>query len=176
MIRRDTLSKYTLFLVIGICLFLTSCGSSKNVVYNPAEVRDLSAELGFPISNTDKNIPLYAEISVWLGVPYKYAGTNRRGIDCSGFVHRIYKDLYKKNVSRSTSGLEKDTKKVSKGKLEPGDLVFFATSSNKKKISHVGIFLKDGYFVHASTSKGVIINHLDQDYYRRTWKKGGRLN
>lgn len=161
---------------IGICLFLTSCGSSKSVVYNPIEVEDLSRKLGFSITNTDVNMPLYAESSLWLGVRYKYAGLDRRGIDCSGLVHRIFQNVYSRDVSRSTNDLVKATKKVSKGKLTTGDLVFFATSSrNKKQISHVGIYLKDGYFVHASTSRGVIVSHLKEDYYKRTWKKGGRL-
>jgi len=131
--------------------------------------------MGFAINNTDQNIPLYAEASMWLGTPYRYSGTTRNGIDCSGLVLRIFKNVYNKNVSRSTSGLEKDARNISKKNLKAGDLVFFATGSNKKKITHVGIFLKDGYFVHSSTTRGVIISHLTEDYYRQRWKKGGRL-
>jgi len=161
--------------IVLFCLLLSSCGSHKTVVYNPVEVKQLSREMGFSINNTDENIPLYAEISTWLGVPYRHAGLSRRGIDCSGLVHRIYKNVYKKNVSRSTKDLEKNVKKRSKGSLKAGDLVFFATSGKSNKISHVGIFLKDGYFAHASSSRGVIVSHLDEEYYKRTWKKGGEI-
>jgi lipoprotein Spr len=165
-------------LLLTVCTFgllLASCRSQKAVVYNPAEVRQLSQEMGFPIANTDENIPLYAEASVWLKTPYRYGGLSRKGIDCSGLVHRIYRDVYGKSVSRATAGLEKEAKNISKNGLRAGDLVFFSTSSNRKKINHVGIFLKDGYFVHASTSRGVIVSHLDEAYYRRAWKRGGRL-
>lgn len=168
-------AKGFILLIITIGLLFTSCGSKQGLAYNPKEVRQLSGEMGFPIDNTDENIPLYAEASIWLGVPYRYAGLSRKGIDCSGLVNRIYRNVYSKNVSRSTSDLVKQTKKLSKSKLKAGDLLFFATSGNKKKISHVGIFLKDGYFVHASTSRGVIVSHLDEDYYKRTWREGGRF-
>lgn len=164
-----------ILLIIVIGLLFTACGTIQNVVYNPKEVKQLSAEMGFPIDNSDENIPLYAEASVWLGVPYRYAGLTRKGIDCSGLVNRIYRNVYSKNVSRSTSDLEKQCKKISKSNLKGGDLVFFATSGNKNRISHVGIYLKDGYFVHASTSRGVIVSHLEENYYKKTWKKGGRL-
>ncbi|GAB6012314.1 C40 family peptidase [Viscerimonas tarda] len=158
------------------CLLLSSCRSQKQVAYNPVEVIQLSREMGFPISNTDKNIPLYAEASVWLGVPYRYAGLSRKGIDCSGLVNRIYWNTYRKAVARSTVELDKTTKNTSKKNLRAGDLVFFATSSNnRKKINHVGIYLKDGYFVHASTSRGVIVSHLEEEYYHRAWKRGGRF-
>lgn len=131
--------------------------------------------MGFNIGNTDKNIPLYAEASFWLDVPYRHGGSNKRGIDCSGLVNNIYRNLYSKNTPRSTSDLVKATRKVSKSDLKAGDLVFFATSSKKKQISHVGIFLKDGYFIHASTSRGVIVSHLNEKYYVNNWVKGGRL-
>jgi lipoprotein Spr len=164
-------------LLFAVCLFGLLFGScrSRTVAYNPVEVRQLSREMGFFISNTDENIPLYAEASLWLRTPYRYGGLNRQGIDCSGLVYRIYRNVYRKTVSRATAGLEKETKKISKGSLRAGDLVFFATGSNKKKISHVGIFLKDGYFVHASTSNGVIVSHLGEAYYLRTWKWGGKV-
>lgn len=175
-VMKENQSVKSLLFIIGIgCFFLTSCRSQKAVVYNPVEVKQLSRQMGFTISNTDENIPLYAEASMWLGVPYRYGGLNRRGIDCSGLVNRIYRNVYRKNVSRSTTDLDKASKKIAKNGLRTGDLVFFATSNKHKGISHVGIFLKDGYFVHASTRRGVIVSHLDEDYYRRTWKKGGRL-
>ena len=66
-------------------------------------------------------------------------------------------------------------RKVTKSDLKPGDLVFFNTSKRKKGINHVGVFLKNHYFIHASTSKGVIISSLHENYYRKHWKKGGRV-
>lgn len=173
---------YLLSFVVSLLLF-SSCGSQKmtsnRLLYDPAEVSNLSAKLGVRLSNLDKdddkNMPLYAESSLWLGVPYRGGGLSRKGVDCSGFTFLMYQKVYGKKIPRSTADLSRmKMKKVSKNDLQTGDFVFFATSS-KNKINHVGIYLKDGYFVHASTSKGVIVSHLYEDYYRRTWKKGGRL-
>lgn len=169
--------KYSIF-IIGLFLLvgLSSCGSSKKVLYNPVEVEQLSRALRIPINNDDPNIPLYAEASLWLGVPYRYGGNSKAGSDCSGFVWQVYHRVYGKRLERSSDDqAKKDVHKVGKGGLKPGDLVFFRTSSKSKKIDHVGIFLKDGYFVHASTSRGVIVSNLDEDYYKKAWQKGGRV-
>jgi len=170
----DTTKKYLVFL-FAVVLALSSCRTQKEIVYDPQEVKQLSRQMGFAINNTDPNIPLYAEVSFWLGVPYAGGGMSRKGVDCSGLAGRIYTNVYSTKIPRTTSALDKETHKVSKGKLKAGDFVFFATSRKGKHINHVGIFLNDGYFVHASTSRGVIISHLDEEYYKRTWKKGGRL-
>jgi len=155
-------------------LSLSSCGSKK-ILYNPAEVAYLSKQLKIPISNDDENMNLLAEVSLWLGVPYKYAGSSKSGTDCSGFTRQIYSRVYNKKLERSSDGqAKKNIRDVNKGNLQIGDLVFFKTASSKK-INHVGIFLRDGFFIHASTSKGVIVSNLNEAYYRKTWKKGGRV-
>lgn len=162
---------------IGILLLIgaSSCRSNK-LLYNPAEVEQLSRSLKIPISNNDPNIPLYAEVSLWLGVPYRYSGNTKSGSDCSGFVSQVFLRVYGKKMERSSDDqAKKDVLEVRKGSLEPGDLVFFKTSSKSKKIDHVGIFLQNGYFIHASTSKGVIISHLEEEYYKKAWNKGGRV-
>lgn len=172
---------FSIFILFGF--LITSCGTQKSrggLLYDPKEVALLSDKLGVALSNTNKdddyNMPLYAEVSQWLGVPYRSAGLSRRGLDCSGFTYLMYQKVYRKNIPRSTSDLSKTKmKQVSKKQLQTGDLVFFATGRNRNKISHVGIYLKDGYFIHASTSRGVMVSHLDEDYYRKAWKKGGRI-
>jgi len=66
---------------------------------------------------------------------------------------------------------------MARSRLQEGDLVFFNTNGNKRKTpSHVGIYLKDGRFIHTSTSKGVMVNNLNEPYYKRTWLTGGRVN
>lgn len=179
---KHSITKYTLVSFL-LFLFLVSCGSqkkSRGKLYNPKEVASLSQKLGITLSNTDKeddnNMYLYAESSLWLGVPYRHGGLSRKGVDCSGFTFLVYQKVYGKNIPRSTADLSRmKMHSVSKRKLKAGDFVFFATNSKSSKISHVGIYLKDGYFVHASTSRGVIISHLNEDYYKRTWKKAGRM-
>lgn len=165
--------KIVLFFIVG--LMLTSCGSKK-VLYNPVEVNDLSQKLKIEISNDDKNMPLYAEVSQWLGVRYKSAGVSKKGVDCSGFAHLIYQKVYGVAISRSSSEQANMSHKVSKNRLETGDLVFFATNSkNRNRINHVGIYLKEDKFIHASTSRGVIVSSLKEKYYIQSWRKGGKI-
>lgn len=176
------LIKYFLFLFC-ISLLLSSCGTQRTqggMLYDPKEVAELSHKLGIPLSNLDRdddrNMPLYAEVSFWLGVPYRHAGLSRKGVDCSGFTYLMYQKVYRRKIPRSTSDLSKmKMHQVSKRDLQTGDLVFFATSKNRNRINHVGIYLKDGQFIHASTSRGVIVSHLDEGYYDRTWIRGGRI-
>jgi lipoprotein Spr len=177
-----TAVSYAIFFIL-LLLSATSCTTQKlagRLLYDPKEVADLSSELGVSLNNTDKeddrNMPLYAEVSLWLGTPYQYGGLSRKGVDCSGFAYLIYQSVYKKKIPRSTSGLSNmKMYNVSKRGLQAGDLVFFATPGNSGKISHVGIYLKDSCFVHASTSKGVIVSRLNEAYYIRAWKRGGRV-
>lgn len=160
---------------ISILIGLSSCGSSK-VLYNPVEVEQLSRSLSIPIKNDDPDIPLYAEASLWLGVPYRYSGNSKSGLDCSGFVIQVFQRVYGKKLERSSEDqAKKNVHEIDRGGLKPGDLVFFITSPKSKRIDHVGIFLRNGYFIHASTSKGVIVSHLEEDYYKKTWKKAGRV-
>lgn len=175
---RFSLIKTGLFLLL--LLALSSCKSSYNTnLYDPKQVSQVSGKLGIPVKNTskedDKNMRLYAECSLWMGTKYKYGGLTKRGVDCSGLVFNVYKNVYKKTIPRSTKDLSAKSKKISKGSLYAGDLVFFATTGNKKKVSHVGIYLKDGYFIHASSSRGVVVSHLDENYYKKAWVKAGRI-
>ena len=73
--------------------------------------------------------------------------------------------------------LRHDCRKISRDRLKEGDLVFFRTSSSvrKKEPNHVGIYLKNGRFIHASTSRGVVVSSLSEPYYVRTWIGGGRV-
>lgn len=119
------------------------------------------------------NIRLYSFIDDWYGTKYKYGGMSKSGVDCSGFCNVLYNYVYNKSMKRRSSDIANDINKVSKNKLKEGDLVFFNIS--KKKNSHVGIYLMNNKFVHASTSKGVLISSLDNPYYKKTYNKGGHL-
>jgi hypothetical protein len=125
------------------------------------------------------NVALYQAAAFWLHVPHIDGGTSRKGTDCSYLVYIIYKTVYHKIIERnSASILNKDCKRISRRRLKEGDLVFFNTMGSPKSkshVNHVGIFLKDNKFMHASTSKGVIISDLDENYYRKVWVCGGRV-
>jgi murein DD-endopeptidase / murein LD-carboxypeptidase len=122
------------------------------------------------ILNTD----LYGSIEKWLGTPYRYAGKTLDGIDCSSFVNKIYENVYCYMLTGNSADLAKQVTKLPKNELQEGDLVFFKI--NKRNISHVGVYLGDDKFAHASRSKGVIISDLNHPYYRKYFVKGGRVN
>lgn len=123
--------------------------------------------------NGTEDIRLIQEIDTWLGVPYKYGGNTRQGTDCSGMVLSIYKNIYGIDLKRSAYELWQQAQWISPEELKFGDLVFFQTKDNK--VSHVGIYIADSYFVHASSSRGVVIDNLNTDYYKKRFVSAGRI-
>lgn len=154
-------------------LFLSSCGTTHRAV-NFKELAKASVKLGMEIELKD-NHKLYIESAKWIGTPYRGGGTNQRGVDCSGLTQQLYRSVYRKELSRSSNDQFKSVQKINKRKLEAGDLVFFSTDRSGKKVGHVGIYLKDGKFIHASTSSGVIVSKLNEPYYKRNWISGGKF-
>lgn len=139
------------------------------------EQRELSQKLGIEIGKDD-NLALYKEVANWLGVPYRYGGSNKNGVDCSGLVCQIYLTVYDKKLHRSSANIyDKNCRKIKKSQLETGDLVFFATGKSRSKVNHVGIYLKDRKFVHSSSSRGVVISNIDEKYFVRTYVSCGRV-
>lgn len=121
------------------------------------------------------NHQLYLEAANWIGVPYRAGGTTKRGTDCSGLTSQIYKKVYNKKLKRSTEEQMKQASRVGQSNLQEGDLVFFSSRNSRKKVAHVGIYLKDGKFIHASSSRGVIVSSLNESYYKQHWMRGGRI-
>lgn len=113
-------------------------------------------------------------VNAWLGVPYKYGGCSKDGTDCSCFVSTFYKDVYGISLPRKSEDMQLQSKTIEKDALQQGDLVFFKIED--VKISHVGIYISKGHFVHSTTSKGVMINSLDENYYKKYFHKAGRVN
>jgi cell wall-associated NlpC family hydrolase len=109
---------------------------------------------------------LRSEVRKWEGTPHRVGGATRRGIDCSGFVQRVYQDIYGRQIPRSTALQVKSGRPISKNKLRTGDLVFFKVPSKGR---HVGIYLGQSEFAHASTSKGVTISSLEDHFWRRSY-------
>lgn len=120
------------------------------------------------------DLNLYSAIEKWLGTPYRYAGNTLKGIDCSGFVNKVYEAAYCFFLPANSAGMYHSVKHLSKEQLEEGDLVFFRIN-RRKTISHVGVYLGNNKFAHASRSKGVIISDLNHPYYKRYFVKGGRV-
>ena len=116
---------------------------------------------------------LFSFIESWYGTPYRYGGFSKDGVDCSGFTQALMSNIYQVNLPRISAEQYNQSKRISKKELKEGDLVFFKT--NGSGISHVGIYLRNNRFVHASTSGGVMINDLGDDYYARRFAGSGRV-
>lgn len=109
---------------------------------------------------------LVEEANNWLGCPYRYGGNDRDGIDCSGLVQRIYHTVYNYSLPRTTTDQFAAGTFVRETWIKTGDLLFFKNVRGPG-VDHVGIYLGDGAFVHASTANGVIISRFDEPYYQR---------
>ncbi len=115
---------------------------------------------------------LRREVGNWRGVPYRLGGTDRSGVDCSGFMRAVFRRRFDLELPRTTSQQARKGKKVSREDLRPGDLVFFRISDRTR---HVGAYVGDGEFLHASSSRGVTVSRLGSDYWRRRYWTSRRL-
>ena len=165
-------------MVLIVFIFFGGCKSHEHAVNSGNTSADISLKKKYAAllgvnENEISNLALYRFIDDWYSTPYKSAGKTKAGVDCSGFVSVLYSQIYKKTISGSSASIFESCTVVSEKNLEEGDLVFFKINSDK--ISHIGVYLKNRHFVHASTHKGVIINSLDEAYYKKYFFKGGRL-
>lgn len=127
---------------------------------------------GLPV-DTASELELYYQMYEWLGTRYRFGGETKRGVDCSGFTGIVYEKAFKRVLPRDSRSMYKMTNPVSRSEMKEGDLLFFRI--RRGQVSHVGIYLGNNKFVHASTTQGVIVSDLREDYYRRYFYKAGRL-
>jgi probable lipoprotein NlpC len=149
-----------LLFLIGL-LFFASCASHK------ARVRNSRVDQVITTART------------YTGTPYKYGGTTRAGMDCSALMIHSFRSL-DMNLPRSAEDMSKAGKEVKLKKVQPGDLVFFATGKKKREITHVGLVTEkkasdNVKFIHSSTSLGVVEDNLYSSYYRTRFRQARRL-
>lgn len=165
--RKHYIRQYT-FLLIGLfgLMMLSSCGSRKfkyNSETKAAKAADAMAHL--------HSKPLYRFITNWAGVKYRLGGMDKRGIDCSGFALLLNKEIYGVNLPRRSVEQAEVIKEKNQNQLEEGDLIFFSFGGNG--VDHVGVYLNHGFFVHASTTRGVIVDDLNLPAFQRALVKAG---
>ena len=168
------------FLIVTSVLLLAACSANKeNLTYqkkDQQELDDLIVQLktnrpnqskikAFPISDK-KLAKIYRD---WVGTNYQLGGSSKDGIDCSAFMQTTFADVYGISLPRSTSEQQSVGKKIQKHELKLGDLVFF------RKNRHVGVYLGNNQFMHASSSEGVTISSLNEDYWLRTYTQSRRV-
>ena len=149
----------------------------KNIYPASGEVENLSVQLKFSqLLNRDikliKNINLYNFITEWMHTRYRLGGCSKTGIDCSSFTGLLLERVYDVSLPRTAREQYRVCDKIAQEEMLEGDLIFFNTRGG---ISHVGVYLGDDYFVHASSSSGVVINHLSEVYYKKRFIGGGRF-
>ncbi|CAD7815265.1 Murein DD-endopeptidase MepS/Murein LD-carboxypeptidase [Chryseobacterium aquaeductus] len=181
---KSVLNSFTALMISSFVMI--SCGSSKSIsksksssgkiVSKSENLRKLDSKFDGKISGSAKSILKDAE--KYLGAPYKYAGNTSSGFDCSGLTSKVFDEngmkLPRRSADQANTGKNIDVKET-----EPGDLLFFATAGGSK-VSHVGIvhtIERDGEvkFIHASTSKGVIISSLNEKYWNKAYLHAKRI-
>ncbi|MGR3808278.1 C40 family peptidase [Pasteurella testudinis] len=110
----------------------------------------------------------------WDGTPYVLGGNSRRGVDCSGFVMRTFADRFDIRLPRTTAAQAKQGVQIKRSELQTGDLVFFKTGRGPNGY-HVGIYVKDDLFLHASTKGGVIYSSLNEAYWKKAYWQARRV-
>jgi len=165
MIRRIS---YQFAMLLSMAIFFTACSSKR---YVPSATK--AAKAAEAMANL-KNKQLYKYINEWSGVKYRLGGLDKRGIDCSGFTYLVQKDIYGKELPRRSVDQASVIKEKNLNQLKEGDLIFF--SFGGREIDHVGIYLNGDSFVHASPSRGIIVEDLSLPAFQRAIVKAGPIN
>ena len=117
---------------------------------------------------------LLESVDEWYGVRYRTGGNTKSGVDCSGFTVAVYSAVFGIMLPRVSREQYRISRKISTTELQQGDLVFFNT--NGRGVSHVGVYLGNNKFIHASVSRGVMVNDLFESYYLKRFVGAGRID
>lgn len=166
-----------------LMLSLISCGSSRSKVITTKSEDKPTERVSHSRNNENEptNKKVYNIISKaksFEGTRYKYGGTTRRGMDCSGLIYTAFleEDIA---IPRTSRAMSLEGERLYLRDVTPGDLLFFETDKNRKVINHVGLVVEiernDIYFIHSSTSRGVIISSLSETYWNGAFVMARRI-
>ena len=151
--------------------------TSSPTYLSAAEKEQFADLLGISVFDLE-NEKLYSTINQWLGTPYLWGGTTKKGVDCSAFVQHVYSDVYKQELPRTSIEqfyVDTDAHFKNQKYLKQGDLIFFRLRHQDKVVSHVGIYLQNGKFLGSNSPRGVEIVDLNSDYWQDKYVASARL-
>lgn len=159
-------SKFNVSILLLGLLFFSACSTRRH-----ADGSSINAAKAATVMANLKSKKLYNFITEWSGVRYRFGGLDKKGIDCSGFALLLQRDIYGIDLPRVSRDQAETISKKNLGQLKEGDLLFF--SFGGAAVDHVGVYLNNDFFVHASTSRGVIVDDLNLPAYRNALVKAG---
>lgn len=183
MVKSQPILRYVLRAIpaVAVAVLLSACSSQSN--QHTAEMRAVNDKSDFllqasqdqfedMVRNVDVKTKIMDQYALWKGVRYRLGGSTKRGIDCSAFVQTTFREQFGLDLPRSTIEQRDMGTKIQRGKLRPGDLVLFRAGSTGR---HVGIYLGNDQFVHASTTSGVMISSMNEEYWNKRYREARRV-
>ena len=166
-----------LLLRSAVSLLLSGCFSVRPAPrYTTAKTQQTSVVRELETRKRGGDQRLRRIVDKYIGIPYKWGGTTRSGMDCSAFTRAAFRETYGIELPRTSKQMYQLGRFLpNRQELRPGDLVFFKDTFAGAGISHVGVYLGDGEFAHASSSKGVTITPLNNPYFTKRYAGGRRI-
>lgn len=162
--------------IMAVATMLVACSSSDTT----PQTKKVRSKIYHSAYHSDLSDPIMAISRLsehqheWKGTRYRLGGNSKSGIDCSGFMQVTFRDLFGIDLPRTTNDQAREGEQISKSELRTGDLVFFKTGRGPNG-KHVGVYVKNGQFLHASTKGGVIYSDMDSPYWSKTFWQARRL-
>ncbi|MDY0971918.1 bifunctional murein DD-endopeptidase/murein LD-carboxypeptidase [Siccibacter turicensis] len=185
MVRSQPILRYVLRAIpaVAVAVLLSACSSMNTANNMHSETHAVNEKDGFllqasqdefeeMVRTLDVKTRLMDQYASWKGVRYRMGGSTKSGIDCSGFVQRTFREQFGLELPRSTYEQQEMGKSVSRTSLRTGDLVLFRAGSTGR---HVGIYIGNNQFVHASTSSGVMISSMNEPYWKKRYNEARRV-
>ena len=190
LILNSNMKKY--LVIIACIMLLASCSNKTRHAYKSSSgsSRSNSSQRTTPKNTTPEkaasgvyvyeqadrytnNKRLSQFVNDWLSTPHLMGGKSKAGVDCSGFTSVLYATVFHKTIKGSSAEMADMVQKIEPEDLQEGDLVFFKIGSSR--VSHVGVYLSQSRFAHATLKRGVMISSLNEPYYQRYFSSAGRI-
>ena len=185
MVKSQPFVRYILRAIpaVAVAVLLSACSTTntaKNMhsethgvgIEDPSSLQASQDEFESMVRNLDVKSRLMDQYASWKGVRYRLGGDTKRGIDCSAFVQRTFREQFGMDLPRSTYEQQEMGKSINRSQLRTGDLVLFRAGSTGR---HVGIYIGNNQFVHASTSSGVTISSMNEPYWNKRYNEARRV-